>query len=117
MATMFNIKINFSKIDKTKLFKSEKTGNMWGTITGCINDEVDDYGNNTSAWFEQTKEEKDAKEAKSYVGNGKAFWSSGPVTIITKDNPNGVVVSNNTDDTPTAKVEKKSTTESESLPF
>ena len=93
MATMFNIKINFSKIDKTRLFKSEKSGDLWGTITGSINDEIDKYGNNVAAWLEQTKEEKVAKTHRSFVGNGTAFWSDGKTTVVTKDNPQGKVVS------------------------
>ena len=92
MATMFKIKVNFSKIDKAKLFKSEKTGDLWGTITGCVNDEIDKYGNNVAGWFEQTKEEKEAKANRSFVGNGTAFWSDGKVTIVTKENPKGTVI-------------------------
>jgi hypothetical protein len=88
MATMFNIKINFSKIDKTKLVKG-KTGDMWGTVTGCIYEEVDQYGNNLATWFEQSKEERDAKTNRSYMGNGKAFWCDGKLTVVSKDNPDG----------------------------
>jgi hypothetical protein len=88
MATMFNMKVNFSKIDKSKLVKG-KTGDLWGTITGCIYEEVDQYGNNLATWFEQTKEEREAKDKRSYFGNGKAMWSDGKLTIVSKDNPNG----------------------------
>ena len=88
MATMFNMKVNFSKIDKSKLVKG-KTGDLWGTNTGCIYEEVDQYGNNLATWFEQTKEERDAKDKRSYFGNGKAMWSDGKLTIVSKENPNG----------------------------
>jgi hypothetical protein len=114
MATMFNMKINLSKIDKSKLVQG-KAG-VWGNITGVINDEVDDYGNNVSFWMEQSKEERDNKDSKVYLGNGKAFWTDGKVTIVNKENPNGTTNGHIT----TASVKKEAEakeTFSENLPF
>ena len=43
-------------------------------ITISISDKVDNYGNNVSAWLAQTKEERDAKAPKKYIGNGKVIF-------------------------------------------
>jgi hypothetical protein len=33
---------------------------------------------------EQTKEERDAKAPKQYIGNGKVFWTDGKITKAEK---------------------------------
>lgn len=48
-------------------------------ITVRLGDELDKYGNNVSAWIEQTKEQRDAKEERNYIGNGKVVWTDGKV--------------------------------------
>lgn len=48
-------------------------------VTVRLGDELDDYGNNVSAWIEQTKEQRDAKEKRNYIGNGKVVWTDGKV--------------------------------------
>jgi hypothetical protein len=45
------------------------------SITISVNENVDNYGNNVSAWESQTKEQRDAKESRSYVGNGTVVFS------------------------------------------
>lgn len=47
--------------------------------TMSINDKQDDWGNNTSVWIAQTKEERDSKTPKKYVGNGKVTWTDGNI--------------------------------------
>ena len=42
-----------------------------------INDQVDQYGNNVSVWYEQSKEEREAKAERIYLGNGKVVFSGG----------------------------------------
>lgn len=44
-------------------------------ITISVNDQLDQHGNNVSIWQEQTKEERDAKAQKNYLGNGKILWT------------------------------------------
>lgn len=46
-------------------------------FTLSINNEVNQYGQNVSMWVEQSKEERDAKAKKNYVGNGKVVWTDG----------------------------------------
>ena len=45
------------------------------SITISVNEKLDNYGNNVSAWESQTKEDQDAKKERIYVGNGKVVYS------------------------------------------
>jgi hypothetical protein len=45
------------------------------SITISVNENVDNYGNNVSAWDSQTKEQRDAKAPRNYVGNGTVVFS------------------------------------------
>jgi len=45
------------------------------SITISVNEKVDNYGNNVSAWITQSKEERESKAARTYVGNGKVIFS------------------------------------------
>lgn len=49
------------------------------SITVNINDETNQYGQNVSAHVSQKKEEREAKKAKYYVGNGKVVWTDGTI--------------------------------------
>lgn len=52
--------------------------------TIAINDETNTFGQNVSMYEEQTKEQRDAKEKKKYIGNGKVFWTDGKITKAVK---------------------------------
>ena len=73
MSKLFNLKIDVSKIDKSKLYQGEK--GTYLSLTCSLKDVKDDYGNDVSAWIEQTKEERESGQNKIYLGNGKVFWS------------------------------------------
>jgi len=45
------------------------------TITISVDEKVDNYGNNVSAWVSQTKEQRESKASRTYVGNGKVVFS------------------------------------------
>jgi hypothetical protein len=66
MNKLFLGKINFSKIDKSKLFEG-KTG-KWMDITVWFNEDPDEYGNNLS--IEQSTKKG---ESKLYIGNAKFY--------------------------------------------
>ena len=51
------------------------------SITILISDKVDNYGNNVSAWIAQSKEEREAKTPKKYIGNGKVVFIDPNKTI------------------------------------
>jgi hypothetical protein len=74
MATILNASLNITKFDMSKLIDG-KTGQFLN-VTIVINDEVDKYGNNASIFQSQSKEEREAKTPKNYLGNGKVIWTS-----------------------------------------
>lgn len=55
-----------------------KNGKEYWKLTGFISDEKDKFGNDVSITKSQTKDEREAKEKKQYLGNGKVFWRSAP---------------------------------------
>ena len=74
MAKLINLSLNVSKIDKSKLFEGKNGSYL--NLTVSVNDEEDNYGNNVSCYQQQTKEEREAKQDRNYLGNGKVFWSN-----------------------------------------
>lgn len=53
-------------------------------ITVSTNDTANDYGQNVTAFVAQTKEQRDAKKPRFYIGNGKVFWTDGKISVIDK---------------------------------
>lgn len=105
MAKLINASINLSLIDKTKIIEGKK--GKYINVTISINDEVDQYDNDTSIYIAQSKEEREAKQDRIYLGNGRTFWSSDsqvdPKQVATK--------------APAATPMKAEVTESDDLPF
>lgn len=66
-------------IDATKVTKARMKDGKYINITINISDEVDKYGNNVSAWENQTKDERDSKAKRNYLGNGRVLYTSGEV--------------------------------------
>lgn len=57
------------------LLKVAKAKQLKGVeITVSIADTENQYGQNVSGYVSQTKEEREAKKPRYYVGNGKTFW-------------------------------------------
>jgi CMP-N-acetylneuraminic acid synthetase len=52
--------------------------------TVSISDFTDDYGQNVSMYDEQSKEEREQKVPKKYVGNGKVYWTDGKISLPEK---------------------------------
>lgn len=75
MASIIKTSINLNEIPKNKIIEGKKGKYLPITIT--INDEADAYGNQGPVTVEQTKEERDAKAAKVYLGNVKVVWTNG----------------------------------------
>jgi len=69
MSTIVNASLDLSKIEKSKIIKGKKGSYI--NVTMFINDEVDQYGNNASVIVSQTKEEREAKTPRVYLGNGR----------------------------------------------
>ena len=75
MASIIKASINLNEIPKDKIYVGKKGKYLPITIT--LNDEVDQFGNQGPVVVEQTKEERDAKAPKTYLGNVKVVWTNG----------------------------------------
>ena len=75
MASIIKASINLNEIPKHKIIEGKKGKYLPITIT--INDEVDQFGNQGPVLVEQSKEERDAKAPKVYLGNVKVVWTNG----------------------------------------
>ena len=85
MASIVKASINLNAIPKEKIFVGKKGKYLPITIT--LNDELDQFGNQGPVVVEQTKEERDAKAAKTYLGNVKVVWTNGEnVDVAPRDN-------------------------------
>jgi len=74
MASIIATSIDLTKIPKDKIIEGKKGKYLPITIT--INDEIDQFGNQGPVTVQQTKEERDAKVEKTYLGNVKVVWTN-----------------------------------------
>ena len=85
MASIIKTSINLNEIPKDKIINGKKGKYLPISIT--INDEPDQFGNQGPVIVEQTKEEREAKAAKTYLGNVKVVWTNGNnVDTVPRDN-------------------------------
>ena len=75
MASIIKTSINLNEIPKDKIYVGKKGKYLPITIT--LNNDLDQFGNQGPVVVEQTKEERDAKAAKTYLGNVKVVWTNG----------------------------------------
>ena len=75
MAGIIKASINLNAIDKSKIIEGKKGKYLPITIT--VNDEPDQFGNQGPVIIDQSKEEREAKIAKTYLGNCKVVWTNG----------------------------------------
>ncbi len=84
MASIIRTSINLAEIPKDKIYIGKKGKYLPITIT--INDEVDQFGNQGPVVVQQTKEERDAKTPKVYLGNCKVVWTNGDnVSVVPRE--------------------------------
>tara|TARA_R100001510_G_C7655220_1_gene214263 strand:+ start:2134 stop:2433 length:300 start_codon:yes stop_codon:yes gene_type:complete len=84
MASINTISIDLTKIDKSKIEKEK-----YLNIVVTLNDETNKYGQNVNVTHSQTKEERDLKTPKIYIGNGRTVWNDGNIVNAEKiDNVN-----------------------------
>lgn len=74
MASTLVVSIDLTKIDKTKIAKDK-----YLNLAISVNDETNQYGQNVSVYHSQSKEERQNKVGKIYLGNGKCVWNNGTV--------------------------------------
>ena len=75
MASIIKTSINLNNIPKDRIINGKKGKYLPITIT--VNDDLDQFGNQGPVCVDQTKEERDAKTAKTYLGNVKVVWTNG----------------------------------------
>ena len=75
MASIIKTSINLNMIPKDKIIEGKK--GKYLPITLTLNDEVDQFGNQGPVVVSQTKEERDSKAAKVYLGNVQVVWTNG----------------------------------------
>jgi len=81
MAQIISASIDLAKIDPAKIVRTEKGGKFYN-IEIIVNDQANKFGQNVSIATSQNKEQRAAKEKKSYIGNGKTVWKSESVTGV-----------------------------------
>ena len=75
MAGIIKTSINLSQIPKDKIITGKKGKYLPIAIT--VNDEPDQFGNQGPVIVDQSKEEREAKAPKTYLGNVKVVWTNG----------------------------------------
>lgn len=71
MSEIISVRINVDKIDKRKIFIGEK--GRWLDITIAPRREKGKYGATHTVYHQQTPEEREARDEKVYLGDGRAF--------------------------------------------
>jgi len=95
--SIINLSINLSKIDKSKIIEGKK-GKYVNITVGGNREGEDQYGNTHYAFQSQSKEEREAKADKNYLGNGKEFvFDNDKKEDVSDDTDSG---SNEEDDLP-----------------
>jgi len=84
MSSIINLSIRVDKLPKEKFVKG-KDGAVYFNCTLSINDEANQWGQNVSLTDSQTKEEREAKKAKVYLGNGNVVWTDGNIKVVKKE--------------------------------
>ena len=79
MATLISASLDVTKITKERLNEGK-----YLNITISVNDDTN-YGNNCGVYENQTKEEREAKAKRNYIGNGKVVWTDGTITLAEKE--------------------------------
>ena len=75
MASIIKTSINLNEIPKDKIIVGKKGKYLPITIT--LNDEPDQFGNQGPVVVAQSKEERESKTAKVYLGNVQVVWTNG----------------------------------------
>ena len=83
MSALINVSLRVDKLPKEK-FVSGKDGAVYYNFTVGVNDESNQWGQNVSLTDSQTKEEREAKKPKSYLGNGNVIWTNGTIQLAEK---------------------------------
>jgi hypothetical protein len=83
MSALINLSLRVDALPKEK-FVQGKDGKVYYNFTISVNDDSNQFGQNVSAIDSQTKEEREAKKPKSYLGNGTVVWTDGNIKLADK---------------------------------
>ena len=83
MSALINFNLRVDKLPKEK-FIAGKEGAVYVNLTMAVNDETR-YGNNTSVYVAQSKEEREAKKQRQYLGNGKVLWTDNNIVLAERE--------------------------------
>jgi len=83
MSAIINVSMRVDALPKEK-FVSGKDGKVYYNFTVSVNDEPNQFGQNVSLTDSQTKEEREAKKPKVYLGNGNVVWTNGEIKTAPK---------------------------------
>jgi hypothetical protein len=83
MGSLINLSLRVDKLPKEK-FVQGKDGAVYYNFTISVNDDSNQFGQNVGATDSQTKEEREAKKPKSYIGNGNVVWTDGTIKTAEK---------------------------------
>jgi hypothetical protein len=83
MSALINFNLRVDKLPKEK-FIAGKEGAVYVNLTMAVNDETR-YGNNTSVYVAQSKEEREAKKQRQYLGNGKVLWTDNNIFLAERE--------------------------------
>ena len=60
---------------------------VWRNYTASLDDNTNEWGKNVNIWLEQSKEQRERKENRTFVGSGKVVWTDGKVTKAEQKQP------------------------------
>ena len=95
MSSLLNVSINVENLPKEKFVKGKK--GVYYNFTISVNDDTNQFGQNVAAFDSQTKEEREAKKPKQYIGNGKVVWTDGSCVKAVQEQPLEQTTDNTTD--------------------
>ena len=82
MSSLINVSLDLTKVDKSKLNKGK-----YLALTVSVNDDLDQFDNNVSCWESQSKEERESKVTRNFLGNGRVVWTNGTIQTAPKLKP------------------------------
>ena len=92
------LNICLSDIDKTKIFTA-KNGKKYLSVVVTERKEVDQWGNDLVVYVSQSKDERDNKSPKNYIGSGKTYGEK-PTTAQSQEAPQPQPQDEETEDLP-----------------
>ena len=98
MGSIINASIRVDKLPKEKFIKG-KGDAVYYNLTISVNDETR-YGNNVAITDSPTKEEREAKKPRDYLGNGKVVWTNGEITVAEKEEKLDIISGTESSDLP-----------------